>query len=603
MTVSTNCVTAFLGAFPADLRATAADGVLLPLDSHAIQQAADVGLPFTTVDDWLTVDDRRDVRARIRACADRWFEAGLEAFTVDGICWPHLDRMFLDHFWEEWVVQDALGAAFVGAGVQQLRFVRPVGDRPSLLWGPADTFGACWEARYGDRLDLVVERVSSRWRARRDLLRRALGKAGRIASTVRAQSFRPPPPTARTGTVTLAVYQPELARFWHLLESVGRDSSAVVLVEPDRALALLEGRNRCVPVHPGPSAAPVPISDRVRQGLDAVARSDLGQPWEGAVGACRSTFEHYCAVRWPRLAGELRAWEDLWRAGRPGVVVTSSLEGPASRLPAEAARRVGIPTLAAPHAAYDVPWYGALSADALLVAHALQRELYGRSGMPWDRLAACRDIVSHYEYETRRAAVVQPHEGVRVLALTNPVSYVTARLISDRFVAHGEQLAALRALRDVPTGVDVRLKVHPGFPDRELVRVAGPDVDRLVLPLDADLVSELDNADLVVGVNYMGSALLHVLAAGKPCVHLWTAAQLVRDHPFGALFAAGGEVLTTASELRRLLSDSLADPGVLADLAARSAAFAETWLTAGDAPSFAEHVHEALVSPPATRAG
>src|SRR5688572_30767092 len=104
MAVPTSSVTAFLGAFPPDLAAAVAAGsTLLPLDSAAVEQAAEAGLPFTTVDDWLTVEARRAVRRRIRLCVDAWFAAGVDRFTVDGICWPHLDRMFLDHFWEEWI--------------------------------------------------------------------------------------------------------------------------------------------------------------------------------------------------------------------------------------------------------------------------------------------------------------------------------------------------------------------------------------------------------------------------------------------------------------------------------------------------------------------
>ncbi|MEE9302945.1 MAG: glycosyltransferase, partial [Thiotrichaceae bacterium] len=66
------------------------------------------------------------------------------------------------------------------------------------------------------------------------------------------------------------------------------------------------------------------------------------------------------------------------------------------------------------------------------------------------------------------------------------------------------------------------VKVHPGFPELELVSSISSSLAKKILPPDTDLQTVVEQVDLVVAVNYFGAALVQVLCSGKPVIFLTT---------------------------------------------------------------------------------
>ncbi len=97
------------------------------------------------------------------------------------------------------------------------------------------------------------------------------------------------------------------------------------------------------------------------------------------------------------------------------------------------------------------------------------------------------------------------------------------------------QLNALKVLAAAPADLterlDLYIKVHPFYQDLEIVAAAGKDLLKRVLPPKADLHELISEASLVVAVNYVGSALVHVLRAGRPLLYLLTEHEPMLKRP------------------------------------------------------------------------
>ena len=110
----------------------------------------------------------------------------------------------------------------------------------------------------------------------------------------------------------------------------------------------------------------------------------------------------------------------------------------------------------------------------------------------------------------------------RVLALTNPISLGGLSLSSP-----ASQLTALKALDSIPPDISekvtlsVKVNPNPRYAESELFSLATKSLGEKVLPLTTGLESVLEQVDLVVAVNYCGSALIHVLRYHKPAIFLF----------------------------------------------------------------------------------
>jgi len=95
---------------------------LVALDSSAMAWATKAVLPYTVIDDWL--EPERFVSALETAvdCERNWFEPARDEFTVDGICWPDIDRYTTNWFWQNAILSLELAEAFKTRGCNDFIF-------------------------------------------------------------------------------------------------------------------------------------------------------------------------------------------------------------------------------------------------------------------------------------------------------------------------------------------------------------------------------------------------------------------------------------------------------------------------------------------------
>lgn len=564
---------------------------VLALDSAAAGAVHAAGIPFTLSDDWLDAAARRRMLEITSTCSGGWYEPVREQFVVDGVCWPALDAVMMSGFWQEYCLQLCLSEEMTARGVEHLTFFRPVGRRPSFFRSPADTFGAYWEAALGAALELTVLRPSKSASGERSLATRAAGKARRSLEALRHGSLRQSPPDVVKGALVLAVGEDEGARFapvvQELMES-GKRVAAVVL-EPDVATAVNRGRRWGIPVLPGPALTDSGTAERFAGALAAARAAAVGRPWQIALEACDFHFSHYASVRWPQQVSSLRGWELLWKQHRPSAVLVSSLDDARSQLPAVAAQRTGVRSMTLPHAAFYVKTGPDVAADRLLYHFPLQAKAFLAADVAAEKLQPVRPSgVNRRDFPVAR----DHHRPERLLALVNPVSEDhPGRAISDQMIGHRDQVTALRALVEPPGAleglVQIDIKTHPLYPDLDLLEAAGLGDAVRVLDPAVDLRSALGECTLVIGVNYVGSALLDAALSGRPLIHLWTSPLLTEDgdHPYAPLVAPAATIVRDAQELWREVARLLGDDSARAVEVARGKDFALRELKSMESPT------------------
>ena len=183
------------------------------------------------------------------------------------------------------------------------------------------------------------------------------------------------------------------------------------------------------------------------------------------------------------------------------------------------------------------------------------------------------------------------------MALLNPIAdgqnlipLITARA----------QLEALRVLAaappDIEKKVDICLKVHPSYNDLGIITAASEDLPDKALPPESDLEQLLEETDLFVAVNYMGSALVPVLLAGKPCIYLLTESQVMLARPDWnlTLLMEGTTLVRNGHDLWHTIRAFDSDPDVKFKMELKSRQYSEKYLDTSRLPTMPELIKELL---------
>jgi hypothetical protein len=546
-------VFAFFGADIADdnrrcLHENVEDGYsLLALDAAAIRAATIAELPFTLIDDWIDTNARRHARETALACHCKWYIHARQAFTVDGICWPEFDRNAMFGFWQEVFVGMALIESFRQHRLTRLKFYQHEPKRPCIHNEPADCTTAIWGSSHPDLCEIIPKAKSksepARFSPRVGIMLRGkklywgvLGAARSMCSPRKIGHWKPfgglgltilqhRRRTNFSGKAIIACYDFEFFRFElvmrQLVDAYPGGVAAVATNVPGAAeLKVPHGLN--VPVASGPAGR---TSLRTQKLFTAAYQqaltNSIGSPWHEPLSLLDFHFHYYCVERWPRLVSKYRLWRKLWKQVKPSIVMVSSNVHSESQLPAAAAQATGIPTYSIPHGAVDTFPETIIASHYILCDHLLQKETWRAVGIPNDRLLLCRGVVPEHEYPVKPVLMDFARGACRLVALTDPVSY-PSRILGG---SHKAQLDALAILARPPENlrekVNVVLKLHPHSSELDLYAAVDKELQQRIL-LNTDLIALLTITDLVVSVNYLGSALIHVMRAQKPVIFLWT---------------------------------------------------------------------------------
>lgn len=562
--------TDLVGPAPDLLRRAATDGqALVALDSQALAWARRECLPHTGLEAWLDEGDLTQARHLAPEYETSWFAPSRELFTFDGLCWPEFDREVLYAYWLSACTAHVLSQGLARRGVRRLTVFRRDPPRPMLYFEPADTAALYLLGAFPGQVEGVVLSDSAQ---------QPVPEAP-ATPDARPNFFLHDNTELLRGRAALCLNPLEVFRLGrHIAEIRAAFGENVVLVVNSHLARDVEpiAKKTGLPVL-GMGPAGTPSVDVAGQCLRGFAKLLAAQA-EPLCGMLRHNAAHFEALfrRWVWLEATRQYWQRAFAAAPPALVAVSSLEDSESQLPASAARDFGIPSICLPH---GIGLTRAARPKADLVLHLGQadREAYLRSGISASRLAGCQDLGIENEYPVDAGAAWTPDKGkLNVLALMAATGRpgVLYPVISPE-----AQIRALRALAAPPADLAGRLhlslKTHPGLPDLEIVEVAGPEAQALLVPLDLPLTRALAAADLVVALNYAGVCILHCAEAGKPLVQFWLDPDLGHAEPFpyADLYVPAGHMTRSEDEFWNAVRRFLDEPGFAEALRQRSSDF------------------------------
>jgi hypothetical protein len=146
--------------------------------------------------------------------------------------------------------------------------------------------------------------------------------------------------------------------------------------------------------------------------------------------------------------------------------------------------------------------------------------------------------------------------------------------------------------------LEIKIKVHPGWPELDLIRMADEDLFSKVLPVDYPLQSALQWADLVVVLNATTTAVLHALRAEKPIILFYTDINLYRKtYVFGKradILMPGGESVQDSNQFWDIVRTFFTDPDMRQKLQDRTHKFSHEYLDDTKYPRIEEIIRELL---------
>jgi hypothetical protein len=223
---------------------------------------------------------------------------------------------------------------------------------------------------------------------------------------------------------------------------------------------------------------------------------------------------------WAAQSRRLRWAHRMLHRLSPSLVVTTRLDV-AYEIATEAARIAGVATLTLPHGVQE--W----SPPSRLAQRPGVVHVAGihNPTVPTGTYRVCADALIRYEYPHRVERVALDAVGDRTLTvLAISEGFGVEHVPSIGIRSHERALHALaRAADRAGPQVRVLLKPHPGTPDEEHLLLASSGSNAIrTLPREADLFEVMAASDLVIGVNAIGSALVHAVASGVAVMRLST---------------------------------------------------------------------------------
>jgi hypothetical protein len=571
---------------------------LLALDTAAASLAVEAKVPYTLIDNWIDSEATSQATEEAAECERKWFEAARDEFTLDGICWPDFDRHAMSWFWRNVTLAGAFAQAFRTRGAHDLRFCGHPVRRPGVYYSSSDVCSAFWEADLADSARAFEKPPKLFWyrflyyaRAGvRKMIARAKSRGRRILKDRECTD-----PSLLSGKIVLAFNPGEFHRFTHVIEQLSESlpgKLAAVVLSRDPTTETRIATQWSIPVGCLPLHAPIDVNVQ-KQFLSGYVQALCAAgnlPWQKALNFLRFHFEYYCKQRWPKLVADFRSWCRLWDEARPDAVVVSSLYDGESQLPSEAAKRLGIPTLSIPHGGVIAP-DNLLSTDYILYTYPIQKTILEHCGIRAHRLIACRNLVPENEYPTSSSQPVSK-QGWRLLVLTDPCGFAGnfAPTISIR-----DQITGLQALdhppEDIAERLSLNIKVHPGYPDQEVFAVVGDRIRQKVLPVNSELPAALEQTDLVVALNYYGSALIHALRSGKAIIFFCTTRQ---GSVLADLFHPAGLVVRKPEEFWSIVRNFFTDSTFAEQMSSKAQEFCAKNLHDSDYPNIGEVMNRIL---------
>jgi len=507
---------------------------ILALDVKAISHASVHNVPFSIINDWLDTESMLEIQDIALCCENNWYNPVHGEFTSNGICWPEFDHFAMKNFWLDTITSIKLAEAFRSNDLEEVLIVQQEYAVPMVFYKGCGILKNLWEKELTAILKGIEPKGSQFIPGPKFALMDKIQEIFRILiSLVYSPSANP------TGKIAFLASYTELSRSNDLLTDLTKTfPKDIVIISHQISIlgAYKVSKKWKVPVIRAPENNYIPknLVDKFLGAYQNLIKTSNSKVREKILVNLKFHFLHYCQNRWPQLENMFNNYLTLFSKNPPKLIIGAAVNKIEWNLPVLAAKRCGIKTLSIPHGIWsyrpteDFPLtiQEPLFDYDLYLYPILKEFLNQFSGIKENNLIACKnctDINSHKTY------IIKPEfseNSWKILALFNPATYDYPNAeYPPIFPANKNPKIQMDAIKifntppdDLKEKLSIKFKVHPNYSELELFYAIGDDVLKDVLPTNTQLQPVLEETDLVIGVNYFGSAFFNALKNNKPVI-------------------------------------------------------------------------------------
>jgi len=299
---------------------------------------------------------------------------------------------------------------------------------------------------------------------------------------------------------------------------------------------------------------------------------------------------------------------NLFLYNKPKLLINSSLNHAEWLLPVLAANRLSIPTVSMPHSVYHdttnriVPTNIIYEYNYYLSNNLFSRDLLKKNLQCYERtIILCKNCVDKNAYLTKDISPPIGTGKLSILVLLNPIQTKPGRLIFTNRNAR-MQINAISDLIEISNifsnDIEILFKVHPGFPELELLHSAAEESKITIFPVNSGLEQILREVNVVIGINYYGSGIINTLINNLPFINY------VNDELYEfsyrkmsaapEMFDEGIFTIRSCTELKKFIRDSISNPTVLEQIILNEQKFTAKYLNNSNFPIFSAIIDNIL---------
>lgn len=582
---------------------------LLSLDSKAIELASLSKIPYTVINDWLDTQSMLSIQKNAWYCENNWFMKARKDFISSGVCWPEFDHFAMNKFWLDVISSLQLAEVFRKQNIDELLIINQNEQIPVLYFVQGSVCKKLWEKELPDCINFLESKQKTN-NIQKDDVSIDIDPASHLYSA----------PEILTDKIAFFASETELSRSNNAMLDLLTTFPEKIVIIPNEIPyeQIYHYKNKwSVPIIPVELSHchDGQLSKKFSKGYQKTRSVSEEDMWEKSLNALNFHFLYYCQHRWPLLDNIYTSYLNLFSKNQPKVIIGSRVFRTEWQLPILAAQHCGIKSISIPHSVVgntpviNVPQtLQELKFDYHLYPKPISKKILNLfCSIHEGKYIACKNCTDINSYNPRKIEPEYSQNSLKILVLFSPTSYyiyprTKSRLIYPSFKNPRTQMTAIRILNSPPEDIkeklSIKFKVHPGFSELELFNATGENTSEKLLPIDSELNSILNETDLVIGVNYYGSALFHALESITPFIffnndELFERSLLQRDSFFG-LFDKSIKIVHTPDELWDCIRTCRFDNSLFTQMKSDVSLFSENFLLNSQYPGIGEVVQEVL---------
>jgi|GEM_PF-6436909 len=556
--------------------------VFFALDSKAIEYCLIMQYQYSIVNDWLTDKELLEIKNIAWECETNWYLKNKDYFTINEICWPEIDHMAMHWFWLDAILAGKLADLFKEDYIVELLLIKQELEVPVQL----ELDGSICKEIWINKLPNKVKCLKSK-----NYIHPLEFIDNPNIYSYNNQFLFSPRSFIAEKILYFIASDVELARSNELLRDFKNVFPNEVVFFPcnkpfvrDEIICTILNKWKI------PIVAPVEDNEKISSQFserllnaykNSIETSKL-DIWGNYLSTLGFHFSYYCQIRWPKLIYHFTQYLHIFSKNRPKLIISSILNITEWHLPIIAAQRLDIPTISMPHSVSNYPSIRMLDTDIVkrFDYHFFRDNLYKNimiqnCSITSKKLLPAKNCTDINSYNVKKTKSFSGNNLLKILILFSPTSTYRFPITNSRLIFPSKnpnkQIEAISfftaIIKDFHGQISMRFKVHPSYSELELFAGIGEESFQYILPTDSELEPILDEADIVVGVNYYGSALIHSMHKNKPYINYITDnlfySSFTDENVFFKLFTKNMINIFSEAEFRRVLKEFLYHPDII----------------------------------------